>query len=135
MLRGFEIATGLRVNFHKSKVLGFNLDHEFLQQAYAFLSYGINDFPFSFLGIPIGVNSRRHSLWEHVLAKVRQRLSTCKGNNLSLGGRVILLNSVLNSIPLFIFSFYKAPKLVIQDMIKIKRTFLWCGEENNKRIN
>lgn len=30
-LKGFELASGLRVNFHKSKILGFNVKHDFLQ--------------------------------------------------------------------------------------------------------
>lgn len=45
------------------------------------------------------------------------------------------MNSIFNVIPFFFLSFYKAPKVVIQDIIKIQRDFLWCGEEHEKRIN
>lgn len=38
-----------------------------------------------------------------------------------------LLNFVLNSIPIYIFSFYKAPKCVLQEIIRIQRDFLWGG--------
>lgn len=91
--------------------------------------------PFNFLGILIGCNPRKGSSWSLVLAKVRTRLASWKGKFLSLGGRVTLLNSVLNVIPLFSFFFYKAPKMVIQEFIEIQRAFLWKGKENIIRIN
>lgn len=46
-----------------------------------------------------------------------------------------LLNYVLNDIPLFMFFFYKAMKVVIQYFIKIQRAFLWNGQEKQRRIN
>ncbi|KAI5444677.1 hypothetical protein KIW84_013090 [Lathyrus oleraceus] len=49
-----------------------------------------------------------------------------------MGGRVTLLNSVLSSIIIYLFSFYKALKCAIQDIIKIQRDFLW-GDDSEKR--
>ncbi|XP_058765343.1 uncharacterized protein LOC131638811 [Vicia villosa] len=40
---------------------------------------------------------------------VRRRLSTWNNNYLSIGGRIILLNSVLCAIPVYFLSFFKAP--------------------------
>lgn len=48
---------------------------------------------------------------------------------------MVSLNLVLNSILLFYFSFYKAPKIVIHEIIKIQRTFLWKGDKNKRKIN
>lgn len=76
----------------------------------------------------------RRSSWSIVLAKVRNKLASWKGKYFSLGGRVILFYLMLN-VPLFSFSFYKAPKVVIQEFIKIQLEFLWKGEENIRRIN
>ena len=93
------------------------------------MSYVVSYIPLSFLGIQIVCNPRRLSSWLLVLAKVQNKLVSRKGKNLSLGGRVTLLNSVLNAIPLFTFSFYKAPNFFIQC------AFLWNGKENTRRIN
>lgn len=60
-----------------------------------------------------------------MIDKLRKRLSLWQGRHLSMGGRVTLINSVLNSIPLYYLSFYKAPKVVIKSLIKIQRNFLW----------
>lgn len=78
---------------------------------------------------------KRRTLWESFLCKLKSTLASWKGIYVSLGGRMTLLNSVLNSIPRFPFSFYKTPKVVIQDIIKIQLDFLWDGDENHKRIN
>lgn len=46
-----------------------------------------------------------------------------------------MLNSVLNAVMLFTFSFSKVPKVVIQEFINIQHEFLWNGRENIRRIN
>jgi hypothetical protein len=45
----------------------------------------------------------------------------------SLGGRVILINSVLASIPIFSLSFFKIPVRVRKMIVRIQREFLWGG--------
>lgn len=100
-----------------------------------FLSCSISHFPFNFLGLPIRINPYKRSSWDPVLMKLHRKLATWKGKSLSLGGRVTLLNFILSVVSLFYLSFYIAQKVIIQDIIKIQRAFLWCGEEHKKRIN
>lgn len=92
------------------------------------------DIPFKFLGIPVGENPRRASTWKPVIDKFKSRLTRWKGRNLSIGGRVTLINSVLSVLPLYFFSFYKAPKKVIDNMIQIQRQFLWVGGDEKVDI-
>lgn len=77
-----------------------------------------------FLGIPNGANSRGKATWNTILDKFHCNLVVWRGRKLSIGGRVILLNSVLNSLPIHLFSFFKAPRLVINEIIKLQRAFL-----------
>jgi hypothetical protein len=48
---------------------------------------------------------------------------------LSIGGRVTLINSVLSSLPLYYFSFFKAPSCVLKELVTVQRNFLWGGRE------
>jgi len=49
-------------------------------------------------------------------------------NYISLGGRVVLINSVLNSIPIFFLSFLKMPIAVWKKVVRIQRVSLgWYG--------
>lgn len=47
----------------------------------------------------------------------------------SLGGRIVLLNSVLNSIPIFYLSFLKLSARVWRKIVIIQRQFLWGGNK------
>lgn len=55
ILRGFELDLGLSVNIHKIKILGFNLDPDFLEEVYDLFSYSISHFSFNLSGVPIGL--------------------------------------------------------------------------------
>jgi len=51
----------------------------------------------------------------------------------SLGGRIVLLNSVLNAIPIFYLSFLKIPAKVVKRVIQIQREFLWEGVRGGQK--
>ncbi|XP_058762935.1 uncharacterized mitochondrial protein AtMg00310-like [Vicia villosa] len=80
----------------------------------------------------VGANLRRKHTWLRVLNNLRSRLSMWKGRNISIGGRVTLINSVLNAIPSFTLSFFKAPGLVLKEIRSILNNFLWCGNANKR---
>lgn len=46
------------------------------------------------------------------------------GRKLSIGGRVTLMDVVLNNMSTNFFSFFKAPKEMIKEIIKLQRNFL-----------
>jgi hypothetical protein len=53
----------------------------------------------------------------------------------SLGGRIVLLNAVLNAIPIFYLSFMKIPVSVWKKIRRIQRDFLWGCQGDRKKIN
>jgi hypothetical protein len=127
VLRGFEMVSGLKVNFWKSCVMGINVDNEFLVMAAEFLNCRIGRFPFKYLGLPVGANPRKMSTWEPMLNVIRGRLGAWGNKYVSLGGRIVLINAVLNAIPTFYLSYLKLPKKVWKELVKIQRVFLWAG--------
>ncbi|GAU21257.1 hypothetical protein TSUD_286670 [Trifolium subterraneum] len=50
------------------------------------------------------------------------------------GGRITLINSVLSSIPLYFFSFFKAPSCILNQLVRIQRNFLWGGGIEDKKL-
>ncbi|WJX67033.1 hypothetical protein P8452_51532 [Trifolium repens] len=135
ILRGFEMVSGLKVNFWKSNILGVNVSHQFMSAASVFLNCRIGSIPFKYLGLPVGANIRREATWEPLLNSLRNRLGCWENRFISLGGRITLLNSVLNSIPIFYLSFLKIPILVWKKIRRIQREFLWGGRGGRKKIN
>lgn len=90
--------------------------------------------PFKYLGIPIGANHRRKCTWDPMLAIVRRRLVSWNHKNLSLDGRIVLLQSVLTALPIYLLSFFLAPKGIILSLESLLKQFLWGGKERVRKI-
>jgi hypothetical protein len=54
--------------------------------------------------------------WKIIEEKFEKRLSCWKGKLLSYRGRLVLTNSVLSSLSLFMLSFYEVPKGILKKM-------------------
>lgn len=134
VLRCFELASGMKVNFHKSKLAGISVREDVKVRFAALLHCRVMAIPFVYLGLPIGGSPRRLSTWEPVLAKMRKRLSTWKGKHLSFGGRICLIRSVLTALPLYFISFFRLPKGVLKSCNQIMMRFLWGGSDEVKKI-
>ena len=115
----FENMSGLKVNYHKSMVVGINIAKSWLQEAASILSCKIGKIPFMFLGLPIGGDARRLKFWDPVIERLKSRLSEWKCRNLSYGGCLILLKVVLSSLPVYALSFFRAPAGIISTIESI----------------
>lgn len=74
-------------------------------------------------------------MWKDVMRNVKTRLDKWRGRFLSIGGRIVLINLVLNVIPLYTISFCRALKAVIKNLVAIQRKFLWGGVDRESSIN
>ncbi|CAK8576263.1 unnamed protein product [Lathyrus sativus] len=131
ILRGFELVSGLGVNYHKSRSININVSNYFLLAISNFLVCKLQDPNFNFLRIPTGSNMRRINLWSYIIDNFKSKLALWRGRFLSFGGRITLINAVLSSLPIFIFSFYKAPVKVLKKVDKILQRFI-CGGSDEK---
>ncbi|GAU38652.1 hypothetical protein TSUD_276920 [Trifolium subterraneum] len=91
--------------------------------------------PFTYLGLPIGANPRSLSTWEPLVDLLRKRLNSWRNKYISLGGQIVMINAVLNAIPIFYLSFLKMPKKVWRKVVRIQREFLWGGVRGGKKVS
>ena len=56
--------------------------------------------------------------------RIEKRLSGWKGNLLSIGGRLVLINSILSSLPMFMLSFFEVPRGVLKKLSITDQGFL-----------
>jgi hypothetical protein len=68
-----------------------------------------------------------------VINRFEKRLSNWKGKFLSSGGRLMLINSVLSSLPISMMSFFKIPVGVLEKLDVIRSRFFWQGGHHNKK--
>lgn len=130
----FQLSSGLQVNFHKSSIIGLNVDESRLQQAAKSLLCKTGSLPFTYLGLPIGGNSSRIALWDPIIEKLRKKLSSWKGSLLSQGGRSTLIKASLSSLPLYYMSIFPIPSGVIEKIRKIQSHFFWSGSREKRRM-
>ena len=91
----------LQINIHKSKIIGTGIRVEEVDLVAREVGCSTFSSPFTHLGVKVGgFMSRIHS-WDEVLYKVSSGLSKWKLKTLLIGGRLILIKSVLSSIPLY----------------------------------
>lgn len=88
-----------------------------------------------YLGIKVGANMNRIANWDPVVNTFKKRLSKWKANTLSIAGRLTLIKSVLDSLPTYYFSLFKAPMKVINILERLMRRFLWGGSDEVKKIS
>ncbi|WMV17704.1 hypothetical protein MTR67_011089 [Solanum verrucosum] len=81
---------------------------------------------------------RKHGdleIWDTILEKAEKRLAKWKARYLSLGGRVALINSMLDSLPTYVMPLFPILACVIKRLDKLRRAFLWKGNKEEGRYN
>ncbi|RZB68504.1 putative ribonuclease H protein [Glycine soja] len=135
MLRGFEMASGLKINFAKSHVGIFGDDTNWVHDAAQFLNCSHMETPFYYLAIPIGAKPSSCLVWEPLISKHEAKLSKWNQKILSMAGKVTLINSVLTALPIYLLSFFKIPQRVVLQLVSLQRNFLWGGSQELKKIS
>ncbi|GJS95704.1 RNA-directed DNA polymerase, eukaryota [Tanacetum coccineum] len=123
VLNCFYLASGLKINFHKSKLMGVGVNSNEVESVANLVGCSTFSSPFKYLGVIVGDNMSRLKPWEDVISKVSNRLSNWKLKTLSIGGRLTLIKSVISSIPLYHMSIFKAPMGVLNKLESIRRNF------------
>ncbi|XP_049399756.1 uncharacterized protein LOC125863802 [Solanum stenotomum] len=122
----FEAISGLHINWRKSFIFPVN-EVPRINMLANILGGKIGDLPTTYLGMPLGEKSRSKGIWNNILEKCEKKLVNWKSQYLSLGGRVTLINSVLDALPTYMMSVFHMPANVIDRMDAIRRNFLWQG--------
>ncbi|KAJ9563442.1 hypothetical protein OSB04_008602 [Centaurea solstitialis] len=135
ILKCFEICSGLKINMGKSRLSGVSVSREEVSRMARRLDCKEESIPFRYLGLPVGGNMNLVNAWQPLIDKFKVKLSNWKAKNLSIGGRCCLCKSVLGALGTYLFSLYKAPKAVLNQLESIRRKFLWGGTDVNKRIS
>jgi hypothetical protein len=131
----FEQVLGLKFNFHNIEIFCLGAARERIQQYSEIFTCPIDTLPMKYLGMPIDKKRLAVSKWDPIAEKMGKKLSGWKGNMLSHGDRLTLVNACLSSITLYMLSFMEAPKgfLMKADIIRI--TMIWPELEDKKKYH
>lgn len=112
ILKCFYLAYGLNVNLSKRKVYGIGVSNTQIGDKENWLNCSVGEFPFIYLGTPVGCSMSQKSNWVSLIDKFNNKLSNWKARNLSFGGRHVLCKAVLSTMGSY-FSHFLHPQVVL----------------------
>jgi len=110
ILKWFALSSGLLINFHKSSIIGINVNNHLCLPLATFIFYRSDSLPSKYLGMPLGVNPSCISTWKSIIKKFCKRLHMWKGRLLSMARHLCLIKNFLNSLPLYFMFVFKMLK-------------------------
>jgi hypothetical protein len=122
------------VNERKSEVLSWNIGQHELTGITTLLSFkGQAKWDrFKYLDLPIISGVNKTSLWSDIISKIKSKIVAWGGYWLTKGGKVILIKSLLSTLPIFQAAFLLAPRNMMEQISKLLRDFLWKGGNGNE---
>ncbi|XP_071688100.1 uncharacterized protein [Rutidosis leptorrhynchoides] len=97
LLKCFENISGLKVNFHKSKLYGIGTSTSETNHMASYINCSAGSTPFTYFGLPIGVSTSHSSSWQPIVEKFDKRLSDWAAKYISFAGRLTIIKSILSS--------------------------------------
>ncbi|KAK4721890.1 hypothetical protein R3W88_012123 [Solanum pinnatisectum] len=133
----YENCSGQLINKSKSCFLvNSNTSQSIINDIKTITGYDQQNFPFNYLGAPIYNGSKKVIYFGNSVSKVANRMQGWQGKLISHGGRSILINFVLYSIPLRILNVMRLPKTTIKQIEQLMANFLfWSDGEGKKKMH
>lgn len=133
VLCAFEKLSGLKINFHKSELFCVGEAKEKVNDYITLFGCKEGAIPFKYLGIPMSPRKMSNKDWGLIGERFWQKLSSWKGKVLSAGGRLVSINSMLSSLPMFFMSSSRIPKGILKKLDYYRSRFFWQCDEHKKK--
>jgi hypothetical protein len=124
VLDQFALATGLVINFDKSTMVPMHVDPAIAAEMQTTLGCRVEGFPQTYLGLPLTSDKLRMIHFQPLIAKVDKYLSGWCSLLLSAGGRIVLLNAVLDALPAYAMGALELSPALLRAINALRRAFL-----------
>ena len=133
LLCAFVQLSGLKINFHKSEMFYYGEARELGREYSQIFGCDMGTLPFKYIGRPMHHRKLRNSDWKIMEERFQKKLSGWKGKMLSVGGRLVLINSVLSNLSMFMLSFFEVPRGVLKRLDYYRSRFFWQSDGHKKK--
>jgi hypothetical protein len=133
ILTDFAEASGTSLNLDKSQLYFFNTPVEIQNHISRLLGIPKSSLPSNYLGVPLTGEATHNISWDSLLLSISNRLSNWTFRSLNLVARLVLLKSVLQALPTYLFTALATPQSVIRAIRNLQRSFLWHGHHPDKK--
>jgi ribonuclease HI len=134
ILNNFCSASGLEINFQKSIFLVSNTQETFLSDITTLFGMEAHELEkgFSYLGFFLKSSRYTSKDWHWLFDKFNSKIHHWCNRLLSLGGRFVLIKSVLESLPVYWMALAHIPASILKTLRQLIFSFLWSGSKKNK---
>jgi hypothetical protein len=133
ILAYFEQLPGLKTNFHKSEIFCFGKAKDDENSYRTIFGCEVGSLPFKYLGILIHYRTLLNKYWKPIEDQFKKKLASWLGKLPSYGDQLVLINSVLTSLPMFLISFFVIPTGVRKRLDFYRLHFFWQRDEQKKK--
>jgi hypothetical protein len=130
ILQEFGRVSGLHINLQKSSVHPIRCQDIDLDHVLASFTGTRESFPCRYMGLQLHTRSLQKVHVQPLIERIGQRLLGWKGKMLNRAGRLTLVTTVLSSMPTYHLTVFPLAVWARKKIDKIRRYFLWKGEEN-----
>lgn len=130
ILDKFGAISGLKANHSKSSIYFGGVVEDCQHQILDATGFSAGELPFRYLGIPLSASRLTYSMFKPLLQKILANLQHWSSKLLSYAGSKQLLDSIIFSIQ----AVFVLPKIVVNEIVKTCRNFLWSGHPGRNGI-
>jgi ribonuclease HI/exonuclease III len=131
----YKLYSGSEINYNKSIIHGWHCNPRELLQISRVLEMEATPIweNFIYLGVPIFKSSVKIAHWTPLIDKLKTKIHNWGANWLNRAGKLVLMNAVISSLPIYQCSVLLAPKSISNKIDELLRKFLWEGGRNCER--
>ncbi|CAA7061573.1 unnamed protein product [Microthlaspi erraticum] len=135
ILRKYEEASGQKINCQKSAITFSKRTPENVKRRVKNL-LGITQEggQGKYLGLPEAFGRRKKDLFNAIVDRICQRAISWSSKQLSSAGKLVMLKSVLSSMPTYSMSCFKLPVSLCQKIQSVLTRFWWDGNDGKKKM-
>eukprot|EP00253_Pinus_taeda_P022943 PITA_22943 len=126
-------ASGMEVNKEKSCTFVFNTLESVKSHLIRTLGFRHGELPTKYLGNQIDIHPTRMVNWQQVIEKLKNKMASWSFRSLNIAGRIVLVKSVLQAIPIYSLSIMATPKGACTKIKEIYGKFIWGGPNQQRK--
>jgi len=135
IFKDFCDATGMEINLNKSCFLSLEDEMDLEIHTLFPIEHKRIDEGIKYLGFQLKPNGYNKSDWSWLIERVEKKIGMWCFRWLTLGGRLTLIKTILESIPVYWMTLYKIPKSVLNFLRGLATSYLWSGNNSHDKIH
>jgi len=134
ILNMYEKASHEKTNLQKTKIYFLNYFEVSKKSITKIWGCKIDELSNKYLGMPLFVRRFKSQYWDVLVQKIQNKLIRWKEKCLSYEVKLVIIKSMLQSMPVYSAMVFKLPITISDKIDKICIRFLWLGDSKKEKI-